>query len=116
MNRLAMIRGDTRDITVTLTDAAEAPIDLDDIADITFTAMLCHDDSADTGTTIVKTLGDGIVKNDPPEAGVCTITIDPADTSEFRYGYRLTWNIRVIGDYELTCVPWHGAGCRCTRT
>ena len=89
MIRLAMIRGDTRDLTVTLTDAADAPIDLDDMSDITFTAMLNYDDSGDTATTIVKTLGDGIVKDDPPEAGICTITIDPADTDGFTYGYRL---------------------------
>jgi hypothetical protein len=100
MIRLAMIRGDTKYITVTLTDADETPIDLDDVSDITFTAMLSYDDSADTGTTIVKTLDDGIVKDSPPEAGVCTITINPEDTESFSYGYRLLWNIRIVGDYE----------------
>ena len=77
MIRLAMIRGDNRDLTVSLTNAAGEPIDLDDISDITFTAMLNYDDSGDTATSIVKTLGDGIVKDDPPEAGICTVTHQP---------------------------------------
>ena len=55
MIRLAMIRGDDRDLTVSLTNAAGEPIDLDDISDITFTAMLNYDDSGDTATSIVKT-------------------------------------------------------------
>jgi hypothetical protein len=100
MIRLAMIRGDDRDLTVTLTNAAGEPIDLDDISDITFTAMLHYDDSGDTGTTIVKTLGDGVVKDDPPEDGICTVHINPEDTESFSHGYRLMWNIRVVGDYE----------------
>jgi hypothetical protein len=100
MIRLAMIRGDDRDLTVTLTNAAGEPIDLDDISDITFTAMLHYADSGDTGTTIVKTLGDGVVKDDPPEDGICTVHINPEDTESFSYGYRLMWNIRVVGDYE----------------
>ena len=98
MNRLSMMRGDTRTITVTLTDADEVPIDLDDISEITFTAKLNYDDSADTGTTIVKTLGAGIEPEGYPEAGIVIITIDPADTEVFAYSYRLMWDIQVVGD------------------
>lgn len=100
MIRLSMMRGDTKTLTVTLTDADEEPLDLDLLSDITFTAKLHYDDTADTSTTIVKTLGDGITPVDPPSDGVCTITIDPADTEDFAYSYRLMWDIEVIGDYE----------------
>jgi hypothetical protein len=100
MMRLSMIRGDTKDLTLTLTDSDDEPLDLDLLSDITFTAMLHYDDSADTGTTIVKTLGDGITITEPASDGVCVITINPEDTESFTYSYRLLWNIRVIGDYE----------------
>ena len=100
MNRLSMMRGDTRHITVTLTDADEVPIDLDDLAEITFTAKLHYDDTADTDTTIVKTLDDGIAPDGYPEAGTVVITIDPVDTEGFHYSYRLMWDIQVIGDAE----------------
>jgi hypothetical protein len=98
--RLSMIRGDTKDITLTLTDSDEEPLDLDLLSDITFTAMLNYDDSDTATTTIVKTLDDGIVITEPASDGVCVITINPEDTESFTYSYRLLWNIRVIGDYE----------------
>jgi hypothetical protein len=100
MMRLSMIRGDTKDITLTLTDSDEEPLDLDLLSDITFTAMLNYDDSDTATTTIVKTLDDGIVITEPASDGVCVITINPEDTESFTYSYRLLWNIRVIGDYE----------------
>lgn len=100
MIRLSMMRGDTTNLFVTLTDADEMALDLDDVEAITFTAKLDYDDSADTGTTIVKTLGDGIVIDGYPEAGTCMITIDPADTEAFAYSYRLNWDIQVVGDAE----------------
>ena len=100
MNRLSMMRGDTRHITVTLTDADGIAIDLDTLAEITFTAKLHYDDSADTDTTIVKTLGAGIEPDGYPEAGTVVITIDPVDTEEFAYSYRLMWDIAVVGDAE----------------
>jgi hypothetical protein len=100
MIRLSMIRGDTRPMTVTLTDENGNAIDLDTLSDITFTAMLNYDDSDTATTSIVKTLSDGVVIEDPATDGVCTITINPEDTESFTYSYRLLWNIRVVGDYE----------------
>jgi hypothetical protein len=105
MIRLSMMRGDTRPMTVTLTDENGNPIDLDTLSDITFTAKLNYDDSDTATTTIVKTLTDGVVIEDPATDGVCTITIEPADTSDIDFWWswtalRLVWNIRVIDDYE----------------
>jgi hypothetical protein len=69
MTNLTVVRGDTRELTVTVSDAAGLVYDLTG-ADIWFTA----------GTLISKRLGDGIVSADP-ETGVAVITIVPADTS-----------------------------------
>jgi hypothetical protein len=69
MNNLTVIRGDSRELTVTVSDAAGLVYDLTG-ADIWFTA----------GTLVSKRLGDGIVCDDP-ETGVAVITIEPGDTS-----------------------------------
>jgi hypothetical protein len=105
MIRLSMIRGDTRPMTVTLTDENGNPIDLDTLSAITFTAKLRYDDTADTSTTIVKTLDDGVVIEEPATDGVCTITIEPVDTSDLDFWWswsrvRFAWDIQVIDDYE----------------
>jgi hypothetical protein len=68
---ITVTRGDTRTLTVTITDSAGDPYDLTDAA-ITFTV----DDLFDA-----KTIGSGIVVN-TPASGVFTITIDPADTTD----------------------------------
>lgn len=68
---LTMTRGDSREFSVTVSDAAGDPYDLTD-ATISFTV----DDLFDA-----KTVGAGITVT-APETGVAVITIDPADTED----------------------------------
>lgn len=96
---LSMMRGDTTELLVTLTDPDGEPLDLDDVADITFTAKLCYDDSADARTTIVKYLGNGIEPSGYPDAGEVVILINPEDTSGFTSSYKLMWDIQIEGEY-----------------
>lgn len=98
MIRLAMMRGDTRPLSVTLSDADGLPINLDELSEINFTARLYYDDT--TGI-ITKTLADGVAIDDA-SAGTCTVTIDPADTSDLTYSRRYVWDIEVVTDYEET--------------
>lgn len=95
MNRLSMMRGDDRDLTVTLTSGDGTPIDLDDVADIAFTARTSYDDTI----VITKTLGDGIAVADA-SSGVCTVHIDPADTSDLAATRVLVWDVQITADYD----------------
>ena len=70
MNTITMTRGDTRTLTLTLTDAEAAPYDLTG-ASLRFTV----------GDLFDKSIGDGIVVADP-DSGVAVITINPADTED----------------------------------
>jgi hypothetical protein len=69
MTSLTVIRGDTRELTVTVSDAAGLAYDLTG-ADIWFTAR----------GLVSKRLGDGITSA-APQTGVAVISISPADTS-----------------------------------
>lgn len=68
MNDLAMIRGDTNEFELTLTDNAGDPFDLTD-ADITMTV----------GDLFTKTIGSGITVS-APLTGVASIVVGPEDT------------------------------------
>ncbi|HZD67751.1 MAG TPA: hypothetical protein VFA45_02165 [Actinomycetes bacterium] len=68
MNRIVMVRGDSKTIGLDLIDSNGDPIDLTG-ADVVFTV----------GDIIQKTLSDGIVI-DEPSYGSVTISIDPSDT------------------------------------
>ena len=77
-NDLVMTRGDTRTLTLTLTDSDAVPFDLTG-ATLRFTV----------GDLLEKATGDGIVVADP-DSGVAVITINPADTedaSDWRRSY-----------------------------
>lgn len=93
---LSMMRGDTRELTVTLTDEDGYPIDLDDLSDIAFTARYNYDSDS---VLIQKDLADGVVITDAA-SGTCTVTIDPVDTEGLARRYRLLWDIQVIADYD----------------
>lgn len=92
MTRLAMVRGDTRAFTVTLTDESDAPLDLTDLS-LAFTAKRRHGD-ADDDAVIRKTIGVGIEVTDA-EGGEATITIDPADTRDLTNLRTLVWDLQV---------------------
>ena len=95
-----MLRGDSRDITVTLSGADGEPIDLDLLTEIVFTAKWRYGDTADTSTTITKDLADGVTITDAPE-GVCVVHLDPTDTEAFTHSHRLVWDVQVQADYDL---------------
>jgi hypothetical protein len=65
MNTITMTRGDTRTLTLTLTDAEAMPYDLTGAA-VRMTV----------GSLFDKALGDGIVVADP-DSGIAVITINP---------------------------------------
>jgi hypothetical protein len=87
MNNLTVVRGDTRELTVTISDAAGLAYDLTG-ADIWFTA----------GGLVAKRLGNGITAADPT-TGVAVITINPADTSSappYRSTYPFDVQIKLV--------------------
>ena len=80
-----MTRGDTRTLTLTLTNAEGTPYDLTG-ATVRFTV----------GDLLEKVTGDGIVVADP-DSGVAVITVNPADTedaSDWRHDY--PYDVQVI--------------------
>jgi hypothetical protein len=90
---LQMYRGDTATFTVTLTDGTGAPLDLSGL-DITFTAKR-H--LLDTVPFIQKTLADGGIEpaGASGDSGICTITIEPEDTSDLVATDRFLWDVQV---------------------
>jgi len=95
VNRLSMMRGDDRDLTVTLTTGDGTPIDLDDVADIAFSARTTYDDTV----VIAKVLGDGIEVTDGP-SGVCVVHVDPDDTADMAASRVLVWDVQITADYD----------------
>lgn len=91
MTDFSMIRGDTKTLTVTLTNSNGSPLDLTDKT-LTFTATRWG-----YSTGIVKTEGDGIEVTSALD-GICEITIDPADTADLEPDY---W-----GGYSLLSYTW----------
>jgi hypothetical protein len=80
MNDITMVRGDTREFSVTVTDSEGDPFDLTDA-----TITLSVDE-----LNIEKTVGAGITVADPL-TGVASIVIDPDDTEsapDIRRAYR----------------------------
>lgn len=85
MNDLSLIRGDSSELSLTLTDNAGDPYDLTDA-----TVIMTVDDLFE------KSIGSGITVDDPT-SGVAAITVDPADTEDapdarcaYRYDVQVT--------------------------
>jgi hypothetical protein len=85
MSNLIMIRGDSNEYVLTLTDNAGTEYDLTGAA-VSFIV----------GGLFTKTLGDGITVSDPT-SGVAVIAVDPADTAgspdqhtTYRYNVQIT--------------------------
>ena len=81
---ITMTRGDTRTLTLTLTDAVGDPYDLTGAA-VTLTV----------GDLFAKTVGDGIVVT-TPATGVATITVAPADTETAGNRRSYPYDVEVI--------------------
>jgi hypothetical protein len=83
MNTITMTRGDTRTLTLTLTDAEAMPYDLTGAA-VRMTV----------GSLFDKALGDGIVVADP-DSGIAVITINPDDTEDARARISYPYDVEV---------------------
>jgi len=83
MNKITMTRGDTRTLTLTLTDAEGDPYNLTG-ATLRFTV----------GDLFEKALGDGIAVASPA-TGVAVITIDPDDTENANGRHSYPYDIEV---------------------
>lgn len=93
MSTITVIRGDTRVLTLTLTDSAGDPFDLTG-ADVWFTA----------GDLIAKRLGDGITVTSPA-TGVATITLSAGDTDaapDYRMAYRYDVQLKLADGTVVT--------------
>lgn len=97
---ISMHAGDTLPITVTVTadgTASGTPVDLTG-ATVTFDVALGFG-----GVPIIsKSVGDGIALT-TPASGVCTVTLDPADTDEL-YGLYVYWIKAVLDDADATAL------------
>ena len=86
MSILSMVRGDTADFRVTLTDASGAELPLGSLG-LTFTAR--HGP-----LTITKTVGFGVTVTDA-SGGIATVRIEPADTTSIEDRTIFTWDLEV---------------------
>ena len=92
MTTLSMVRGDSAEFSVHLTEGDGSDLDLTGL-DITFTVKE-HRFLDDADALLVKTVGDGITIVSASE-GTLTIAIDPADTSELEHLPTYRWDVQV---------------------
>lgn len=103
MTRLSITRGDTKAFTISLTDDDDLPLDLTDMA-VTFTAKRSRFD-ADADAVIAKTVGDGIVVDDP-DSGVVVLTLEPSDTASLAARpHRLFYDVQVVDVLGVVVTP-----------
>lgn len=79
-----MFAGDDRQLVYTLKDQAGAVVDLTG-GSISWRAVVSGTDTA----VITKTSPSGGVVLTTPTSGICTVTLDPADTSSLNGTYEL---------------------------
>lgn len=75
---VSLIRGDSRDLTITITDEAGAPVDVSTAPTITYGIF----DRGVSTALVTKALGDGI----SVVTSTVTVTLDPADTTSLTPG------------------------------
>lgn len=68
----SLIRGDSRDLTINITDEAGVPVDVSTAPDITYSIF----DVSNPVALVTKTIGDGVVV----VTSTITVTLDAADT------------------------------------
>lgn len=82
-----MVSGDSKVLNITVTDSADAAVDLSDVNAAEWSLYL-------SSALVTKTLGSGITVTDAVN-GIVQVTIDPADTEElkggeYKHGIQLT--------------------------